>query len=80
MIPIRYHGYPEPTLPASEVMRKLADGDLVYAQMSNTFEPLLIDVANKTRYAVPHEVDQYIGMISTWNRENRYKRMRNERI
>ena len=71
MIPIRYHGYPEPTLSASEVMKKLADGRLVYAQMSDTFEPLLVDVETKSRYAVPNEVDGYIGMICFENRKPR---------
>lgn len=71
MIPIRYHGYPEPALLASEVMRKLADGEFVYAQMSDTFEPLLVDVATKSRYAVPDEVDGYIGMICFENRKPR---------
>jgi hypothetical protein len=72
---IEYHGYPEPTLPTSEIMRALADDRFIYAQMEGTFEPFLFDTESKTRYAVPHEVDGLIEMISSENRKERYKRM-----
>lgn len=75
MIPLRYHGYPDPSLLTPDIMRKLADDQLVYAQMDNTFEPLLIDVVSKSRYAVPHEVDGLIDMISFENRKHRYQEM-----
>lgn len=78
MIPIRFHGYPEPILETSEIMEKLAGGDFVYAQMQNTFEPLLIDVHSKARYAVPEQVDWLIEIITKENRKERYKRMRDE--
>lgn len=72
---IVYHGYPEPDLPTSEIMRAFADGRMVYAQMADTFEPFLFDTESKTRYAVPHEVDGLIELISFENRKERYKRM-----
>ncbi len=75
MISFRYHGYPEPGLPTSDIIRALADDRFIYAQLADTFEPLLFDTESKTRYAVPHEVDQLIEMICFENRKERYKRM-----
>ena len=67
MISTRYHGYPEPILATSDIMRKLAYGEWVYAQMENTFEPLLVDVSTNKRYAVPDEVDYLRGTIRNEN-------------
>ncbi len=69
MIETRYHGYPEPTLPTSEIMRMLVDESLVYAQMQDTFEPFLIDVVSGSRYAVPDEVDWLILTIAKKNKK-----------
>ena len=72
---IKYHGYPEPTLPTSEIMRAIADDRFIYAFMEDTFETLLFDTESKTPYAVPDEVDTLIEMICFENRQKRYKRM-----
>lgn len=75
MITFRYHGYPYPDMGTCEIMRNIADGLFVYSQMADTFEPLLVDVISKSRYAVPCEVDGLIEVISTKNRERRYREM-----
>lgn len=63
MTPLRYHGYPQPDLITSEVMRKIAYDEFLYAHMQDTFEPLLIDVTSKKCYAVPDEVDDLKTLI-----------------
>jgi hypothetical protein len=59
-----YHGYPEPDLATSDIMRKLAYGEWLFVFMQHTFEYLFVDTSDNKRYAVPRDVDGYVSMIN----------------
>ena len=59
----RYHGYPEPSLSISEIMKKLANNEWAYVHMQDTFEPAIVDATTKKKYAVPEEVIDLRTMI-----------------
>jgi len=77
MMETRYHGYPQPDLPVSDIMRRIAYNEWLIVFMSDTFEPFLLDLETKDRYALPDEIDNLTSLICDQN--VRYRAERGDR-